>query len=118
MIGQTDTGYTGTIAFTSSDLQAVLPANYTFVPANNGVAVFTSGVTLKTAGSQTVTATDTTTSGTSSGTVTVSPAAVEQFALSRCRRDGGHRLQRHRVRRGSIRQPASELRRHRPLHLE
>ena len=46
--GTVDTGYTGTIHFTSSDPQAVLPANVTFSPANAGVA--TVSVTLKTAG--------------------------------------------------------------------
>ncbi len=52
------TGYSGTIAFTSSDGQAVLPANYTFVPADAGVHSFSGGVILKTSGSQSVTATD------------------------------------------------------------
>src|SRR5207253_3232246 len=53
----TATGYAGTAHFTSSDGQAVLPANSTL---SNGTGTFT--VTLKTAGSQTVTATDTVTS--------------------------------------------------------
>src|SRR5260370_13317915 len=54
----TVTNYTGTITFTSSDPQAVLPGSYTFVAGDNGVHTFSNGVTLKTAGSQTVTATD------------------------------------------------------------
>jgi len=78
--GATDTGYTGMIHFTSSDAQAVLPANnYSLA---NGTSTFT--VTLKTAGSQSITATDTSTSaitGTLSG-ITVSPAAASQFVLS------------------------------------
>jgi hypothetical protein len=51
-----DTSYGGTVHFTSSDSQAVLPANATLT---NGVGTFT--VTLKTVGSgtQTLTATDT-----------------------------------------------------------
>src|SRR3989475_544350 len=64
------TGYTGTLHFTSTDGQAVLPANYTFTSStaatpncttglDNGIHTFTNGVTLKTAGSQSVTATDT-----------------------------------------------------------
>ena len=80
--GTTDTGYTGTIHFTSSDVQAGLPANYTFTAADDGTHTFT--VTLKTAGSQSITATDTTTSaitGTLSG-ISVSPAAASQFVLS------------------------------------
>ena len=55
--GGTDTHYTGTIHFTSSDPQAMLPANYTFTTADAGVHTFTG--TLKTAGVQSVSATDT-----------------------------------------------------------
>ena len=80
--GATDTGYTGTIQFTSSDVQAGLPANFTFTAADAGTYTFT--VTLKTAGSQSITATDTTTSaitGTLSG-ISVSPAPASQFVLS------------------------------------
>ena len=77
--GGTDTGYTGTIHFTSSDAQAVLPANSTLV---NGTSTFT--VTLKTAGSQSITATDTTTSAITGTTsvINVLPAAASQFVLS------------------------------------
>jgi len=81
----TDTSYLGTIHFTSSDVQAGLPANYTFTTGtgyDNGVHVFT--VTLKTAGSQSITATDTTNAaitGTLSG-ISVSPAPASQFVLS------------------------------------
>ena len=53
------TAYTGTVHFTSSDSQATLPANYTFLVTDGGMHAFTAGVTLKTAGPQTVTATDT-----------------------------------------------------------
>src|SRR5713101_5635894 len=80
--GNVATGYTGTVHFTSTDLQAVLPANYTFVAGDNGVHTF--NVTLKTAGSDTVTATDTVTSsitGTSSA-VNVSPAAASQLTVA------------------------------------
>jgi hypothetical protein len=56
-----DPGYQGTVSFTSSDKQAVvpigLPANYTFTAADNGAHVFF--VTLATAGSQSITAADT-----------------------------------------------------------
>ena len=70
--GNTVTGYTGTVKFTSSDGQATLPADYTFVGGDNGAHTFTSGVTLKTADSQSVTATDqptTSISGTANVTV-------------------------------------------------
>lgn len=53
----TDTSFTGTVHFTSSDSQAVLPTDYTFSPADKGTQTF--GATLKSAGSQTITATDT-----------------------------------------------------------
>src|SRR5665213_141373 len=61
------TGYTGTVHFTSSDPQAVLPANATLTA---GAGTF--NVTYKTAGNQTLTATDTVTSsitGTSGATI-------------------------------------------------
>ena len=80
--GVTDTGYTGTVQFTSSDVQAGLPANFTFTAADAGTYTFT--VTLETAGSQSITATDTTTSaitGTLSE-ISVSPAPASQFVLS------------------------------------
>ena len=37
-IGQVATGYTGTVFFSSSDVQAGLPASYTFTAADAGVA--------------------------------------------------------------------------------
>src|SRR5262249_18064348 len=64
-------GYTGTVLFTSSDPQAVLPVNTTLT---NGLGTLL--VTLKSLGSQTITATDTATSsiaGTSNGII-VAPA--------------------------------------------
>ena len=53
----TATGYSGTVAITSSDSLAVLPANYAFQESDSGVHIF--NVTLDTAGTQSVTATDT-----------------------------------------------------------
>src|SRR5581483_8024691 len=58
--GNTSTSYRGTVHLTSSDAQAVLPANYVFTAGDAGNHVF--NVTLKTAGSDSITATDTTTS--------------------------------------------------------
>ncbi len=55
--GNTVTGYTGTVHFTSSDAGAGLPADYTFTSDDQGTHTF--AVTLQTAGTQTVTATDT-----------------------------------------------------------
>ena len=55
--GNTATGYSGSVHFTSSDAQALLPANSTLT---SGVGNFSA--TLKTSGSETITATDTTSS--------------------------------------------------------
>jgi CSLREA domain-containing protein len=80
--GNTVTGYRGTVHLTSTDGQAVLPANYAFTAGDAGRHTF--GVTLKTAGKQTVTATDTASSaliGTSAA-VTVNPAAATHFSVS------------------------------------
>src|SRR6185295_1978511 len=63
-------GYTGTITFSSTDSQAILPANATLT---NGVGTFS--VTLKTAGSKTVTVADTVTS-TISGTSAIEVSAA------------------------------------------
>src|SRR2546428_14189740 len=64
------TGYTGTLHFTSTDGQAVLPANYTFTTCTGAtpgwtrgsarrVSTFTNGVALTTTTTQSVTPTDT-----------------------------------------------------------
>ena len=73
------TTYTGTVLFTSSDGQAVVPAGVTLV---NGTGVFSA--TLKTAGSQTLIATDKTTSSISgvSSPITVSAATANHFAIT------------------------------------
>ena len=52
-----DTGYTGTVHFTSSDLGAILPGDYTFTSEDAGTHTFS--VTFSTAAYQSVTATDT-----------------------------------------------------------
>ena len=57
-IGQIATGYTGTIYFSSSDVQAGLPASYTFSAADAGVHTF--GATLKSAGTQSIAVRDST----------------------------------------------------------
>ena len=80
--GNTATGYTGTVAFTSSDGQAVLPANYTFTNSDAGVHTFSA--TLKTAGTQSITAKDTVTAsitGTQSG-ITVNAATTSHLKIS------------------------------------
>jgi hypothetical protein len=80
--GNTVKGYTGTVHFTSSDSQAVLPADYTFGAADNGVHTF--NATLETTATQSITAQDTGTaaiSGTESG-ITVTPAAASTFSVT------------------------------------
>ena len=79
LYGNVATGYTGTVHFTSTDGQAVLPANSLLT---NGSATF--AVTLKTAGSQTITAQDTVTSTITftTGNITVSPGPTSHFVFS------------------------------------
>jgi hypothetical protein len=80
--GSVNTGYTGTVHFTSGDPHAVLPADYTFTAADQGVHTF--NATLVTAGTQWITATDTT-NGTMLGGeagIQVTPAAASQLVLS------------------------------------
>jgi hypothetical protein len=80
--GNVATWYTGTVVFSSSDGQAVLPATYTFTAADQGVHTFSA--ILKTAGTQSITVKDTATvalSG-SEGGITVNPAAASKFLIS------------------------------------
>jgi len=58
--GNTATSYTGTVHFTSTDIGATLPDDYTFTPSDSGAQTFP--ITLRTSGDQTITATDTTNS--------------------------------------------------------
>ncbi len=79
MYGNVVTNYGGTIHFTSSDLQATLPPNYTFLATDRGVHTFVAGATLRTGGNQTITASSTTGSVTGTATVNV---AVAHFLVS------------------------------------
>ena len=79
--GNTATGYTGTVSFTSTDGQAILPANYVFSAADAGTHNFIA--TMRTVGNRTLTATDTVTSSiTGSASTTVTAAAATIFALT------------------------------------
>ncbi len=78
-LGEVALGYTGTVAFGSSDPQATLPVSHTFTTgpdADNGLHTF-AGLTLRTAGVQWVKLTDVD-QPSISGTITVSvePAAI------------------------------------------
>ena len=77
--GQTATSYAGTVHFTSTDSQAVLPANSTLV---NGTGTFS--VTLKTVGTQSITAMDTATVSISGvlSSINVSAAVATHFSFS------------------------------------
>jgi hypothetical protein len=76
------TGYVGTVHFSSSDPQAVLPADYTFTPADKGTRAFT--VTLKTAGTWSVSVADTgpTAFAGTEEAIAVNPAAPATFQVS------------------------------------
>lgn len=78
--GNTATGYTGSVTFTSSSVLASLPSVYTFTGGDAGVHTFT-GVLLNTAGSKTITATDGVKTGTSSA-ITVSAGPLDHLSLS------------------------------------
>jgi len=82
--GNTATGYTGTVLFSSSDPQADLPGTYSFVGGDTGTHTFTNGATLRTAGTQSITATDTVTASvTGSQSITVtSIGGVGSFVLT------------------------------------
>ncbi|HEX3224465.1 MAG TPA: invasin domain 3-containing protein [Gaiellaceae bacterium] len=69
--GNVAVGYTGTVHFTGGGSGAVLPSNYTFTGADNGVHTFTNGATLTQAGNRTITATDTVT-----GSITGTSSAI------------------------------------------
>jgi hypothetical protein len=82
MYGNFAANYTGTVHFSSSDVQAGLPADYTFTAGDGGSHTF--AVNLKTSGQQTVTATDTL-AGTITGqstSVSVTAAAATSLAMS------------------------------------
>jgi hypothetical protein len=81
--GNVATGYTGTVAFTSTDAQAGLPASYSFTAADAGVHSFTA--TLKTAGLQAITVVDSASgsvAGSQSGIRVTGAAVAVSFSLT------------------------------------
>src|SRR5262249_1118699 len=83
------THYDGTVSFSSTDHGpgVVLPADYTFAAGDAGVHTFAGAVTLVTAGNQSLSVVDTSTvvsvaTGLSSGTIAVTPAAVNSLTIS------------------------------------
>jgi hypothetical protein len=80
--GKTLTGYTGTVHFSSTDPDATLPADYTFVSGDHGVHTFT-GVILGKAGNRIILAADPSAPGSAgSATVQVKAGAVTQFGIT------------------------------------
>jgi len=80
--GTINTNYRGTVQFSSSDQQAVLPASYTFTDADQGSHTFSA--TLKTAGSQSITVRDNVfpvIGGTQTG-IAVAAAAASRFTVA------------------------------------
>jgi len=85
--GNAATTYAGTVSFSSTDGQAVLPPPTTFTATDAGSRPF--AVTLKTAGTQSIQVTDGTTAPCQAGTfsacqtgIVVSPAAAARFIVS------------------------------------
>jgi murein DD-endopeptidase MepM/ murein hydrolase activator NlpD len=79
VFGNPVTGYTGTVAFTSTDGIATLPASYTFTATDAGVHMFT-GVTLRTAGTRFLVAYDTVQYALDGlALVTINPAAADHL---------------------------------------
>jgi hypothetical protein len=79
LAGNPDPAYTGTVHFTSTDYQAVLPAEYTFTAADHGVHTFS--VTLKTAGTQSISVADYQAFAFASADATVTPAAASAIGI-------------------------------------
>jgi hypothetical protein len=79
--GNVVTDYQGTVHFTSTDAQAILPSDYTFTAADNGTHIF--GAVLSTAGVQSLTASqaDGSLTGSENGILVV-PAAASTFVVN------------------------------------
>ena len=80
--GNVATGYSGTVAWSSSDAHAVLPSSYTFANSNQGTHTFS--VVLETAGPQSLTATDDALASLAitDPTISVQPAAAHSLVLT------------------------------------
>jgi hypothetical protein len=80
--GAVDTGYRGTVAFDSSDPQAIVPPDYAFDATDAGVHLFPS-VTFRTAGTQTLTVDDGTgRTVAGSASVSVDPAGLDHLVFA------------------------------------
>ncbi len=79
-IGQVATGYTGTVFFSSTDVQAGLPTSYTFTAADAGTHTF--AATFRTAGLQTLAARDAAGLTGSEAGIAVAPAAFAGLSMT------------------------------------
>ena len=80
-VGNTVTGYAGTITFSSTDVYgAFSPATYVFLPGDHGSKTFNGAATLKAAGDHTISVTGTGKSGISPP-ITVGPGAFARLLL-------------------------------------
>jgi hypothetical protein len=78
---QVKTDYAGTVHFTTSDINAVLPSDYTFQTSDYGSKMF--GVTYKNSGSQSITVTDSSAGISKESTKTlVNPGAAVDIGVS------------------------------------
>jgi hypothetical protein len=85
--GDTDTTYTGTVQFSSSDGQAILPPNYTFTAADQGVHSFSA--LFGTVGSTSLTATDSTQGAITGSTGPIAVVPVPDFGSATTTTFGG-----------------------------
>ena len=79
----TITNYAGTVHFASTDSQATLPSDYSFVAADNGVHSFASAFVLRTAGDQHLRVNDlVVTTATGDAPIAVSAGALDHFVVT------------------------------------
>ena len=78
----TITNYTGTVHFASTDGQATLPPDYTFVAADNGVHSFATALVLRTAGNQQIRVNDVvSTAAAGDALIAVNAGALDHFVV-------------------------------------
>jgi hypothetical protein len=82
-LGNVATGYTGTVHFSSNDLPAVLPTDYTFTAADNGTHSFSATLYTANAGYRTIYVSDATTGiGGVDNPITVNAAAASTMSVA------------------------------------
>lgn len=80
--GNVAAGYLGSVHFSTLDLRATLPSDYTFTSTDKGQVTFASGITLRTVGPIGLTVVDKANlSKIATGTVTVSPGSADHLGF-------------------------------------